>query len=83
MISGVEKSGYRFSFDFYKNVIINLTLEDNSHFFREFQIEFENWGYNYDSEIYSAMIRMFFRLKDYRKVKNTWEYDFSFQFIAL
>ena len=74
MMSAFEKIGTRFPFEFYKNVMISLSKQNNTHHFKELQLEFETWGHQYDGELYSAILRMYSRVKDYRKVKNTWEY---------
>lgn len=73
MMSAFEKIGTRFPFEFYKNVMISLSKQNNTHHFKELQLEFETWGHQYDGELYSAILRMYSRVKDYRKVKNTWD----------
>jgi hypothetical protein len=78
MIARIEKKGNRFPFTFYKNIMIKLAEYDTAHYFKEIQIEFENWGFQYDGDIYSAMMRMYYRIKDYRRVKITWEYVSAF-----
>jgi len=44
----------------------------NAEAVRQMQVEFDSWAYTYDEPLLQEALKMYFRLKDYRRVKNAW-----------